>query len=84
MNTTRVLIHCDEYESNWEWILIIPEPQYAEQTFKANQHTGDIYDIPTELAEKYQKAIRLRDEVDSELSRIKRTRENQIRDEPHT
>lgn len=64
----KVVISEDEYESDWDWVIYIPAPQWAESVFRSNRNST--YDIPRRLAEKYQEAIRLRDEADQELAEI--------------
>lgn len=64
----RVVIWLDEYESPWECVLYRIDPQYEAAYIQS--YPKAMYDIPEELAEKYDTAMRLRDECDKELLEI--------------
>lgn len=64
----RVVIWLDEYESPWECVLYRIDPQH--EAAYAERYPGDMYDVPEELAAKYDTAMQMRDECDKELLEI--------------
>lgn len=70
--TIRALILSDEYESDWWYVIQVPDPKYSYDTFKSFMNRDQVYDLPKELVVKYESAIKARNEVDAELIEIVR------------
>jgi len=79
--TVRACVWPDEYESDWEYTIFVPDGEYwstdtVKQFFAS--HTGHVYDLPKDLVERYWAAMAARNEVDEELVQIVKEKRGKV------
>ena len=76
--TVRVVITCDEYESDYEWVMWVPEGKFITPGWLGS-YGDDLYEVPVDLTRRYEEAVRLRHEVDEEITVIVREKKGKYR-----
>jgi hypothetical protein len=74
----RALIWVDEYESDFEYVMSVPEEKHITPGW-LKSYGDDLYEVPATLVEKYEESVRLRREADEELTVIVRAGKGKYR-----